>query len=532
MILRAQQKPWKQSRLYSTNRMEAAPLSQSKRITPRFAGCDSSGCTLVVSALALPAACLRVLDVQALLRGQRRPARLRRHRKEPASPRPLCLDARLGRNRFPRSSACPAIRSSWPLCFQALRHGELLPPSPGCRSRWNWPAASCSPISRAASRRRTQARRAPCHALARRALPLHSLYAASPLTEGPTLFCICAGAVGRGALSANGPAGRPALWLSPSPSPLPRCCVPMARWPPSLLRLRCSLWPAQRATSPAIPRETASHRRWSALCSPSRPSPPGPGATGRSSTSSSRSRRATPPIPASRLTPGWQRWVKTWCLDFVSTYHVVLERPRRPARHQQAAQPRLRLARAVRRDRRARRRLQRRNGYRPHAADSMRALPRLAARAHRRPSAALLPLAAPRPRGRHVAPPARRKPAHRPRLVGLRASPRRDPLQLGLRGSECALSAARRCRASACGRASGAGCWPTCCCAAPCCSPSKPPEARYTLECFPMLFALGGVALARSTGWVTDNASRRAIDALRLLSVFKVKASPAATDSP
>ena len=24
-----------------------------------------------------------------------------------------------------------------------------------------------------------------------------------------------------------------------------------------------------------------------------------------------------------------------------------------------------------------------------------------------------------------------------------------------------------------------------------------PPEARYTLECFPMLFALGGVALAR-----------------------------------
>jgi hypothetical protein len=24
-----------------------------------------------------------------------------------------------------------------------------------------------------------------------------------------------------------------------------------------------------------------------------------------------------------------------------------------------------------------------------------------------------------------------------------------------------------------------------------------PPEARYTLECFPMLFALGGVAMAR-----------------------------------
>jgi hypothetical protein len=28
------------------------------------------------------------------------------------------------------------------------------------------------------------------------------------------------------------------------------------------------------------------------------------------------------------------------------------------------------------------------------------------------------------------------------------------------------------------------------------------PEARYTLECFPMLFALGGLALYRSTTWV------------------------------
>lgn len=38
------------------------------------------------------------------------------------------------------------------------------------------------------------------------------------------------------------------------------------------------------------------------------------------------------------------------------------------------------------------------------------------------------------------------------------------------------------------------------------------PEARYTLECFPMLFALGGIALYRLTYWV-------------LLSVFKAKAS-------
>jgi hypothetical protein len=39
------------------------------------------------------------------------------------------------------------------------------------------------------------------------------------------------------------------------------------------------------------------------------------------------------------------------------------------------------------------------------------------------------------------------------------------------------------------------------------------PEARYTLECFPMLFALGGIALYRFTYWVFE-------------SVLKVKASP------
>lgn len=38
------------------------------------------------------------------------------------------------------------------------------------------------------------------------------------------------------------------------------------------------------------------------------------------------------------------------------------------------------------------------------------------------------------------------------------------------------------------------------------------PEARYTIECFPMLFALGGISLYRFTNWV-------------FLSVFKVKAS-------
>jgi hypothetical protein len=38
------------------------------------------------------------------------------------------------------------------------------------------------------------------------------------------------------------------------------------------------------------------------------------------------------------------------------------------------------------------------------------------------------------------------------------------------------------------------------------------PEARYTLECFPMLFVLGGIALYRLVNWV-------------LLSVLNVKTS-------
>ncbi len=46
-----------------------------------------------------------------------------------------------------------------------------------------------------------------------------------------------------------------------------------------------------------------------------------------SSTSFNRWRRARPPIRAIRLTPGWDRWVKTWCLDFVSTYNVVWNVP-------------------------------------------------------------------------------------------------------------------------------------------------------------------------------------------------------------
>ena len=124
------------------------------------------------------------------------------------------------------------------------------------------------------------------------------------------------------------------------------------------------------------------------------------------------------------------------------------------------------------------------------------AFARLAAERIARAPPALLRLASPGPRRRHVAAPARRKPAHRPRLVGLRAPPRRNTLQLGLCCSECALPVAR-----CCGLCSAPPFWrlDAGLHASAQRSPLTvvPPEARYTLECFPMLFALGGVALAR-----------------------------------
>jgi hypothetical protein len=43
--------------------------------------------------------------------------------------------------------------------------------------------------------------------------------------------------------------------------------------------------------------------------------------------------------PGEDTFPGWERWVRTWCLDFVSTYDIYWNVPGRPARPEQAAQP-------------------------------------------------------------------------------------------------------------------------------------------------------------------------------------------------
>ena len=60
--------------------------------------------------------------------------------------------------------------------------------------------------------------------------------------------------------------------------------------------------------------------------------------------------------------PGWQRWVKTWCLDFISTYEIYWNVPGGPSRIEQAAGAGVRLAGAVCRNCRAGCRVQRTMG--------------------------------------------------------------------------------------------------------------------------------------------------------------------------
>jgi len=50
---------------------------------------------------------------------------------------------------------------------------------------------------------------------------------------------------------------------------------------------------------------------------------------------------------------GWERWMKSWCLDFVSTYQIYWNVSRRYSGDKRAACPRLRFSRAVRGNRRA-----------------------------------------------------------------------------------------------------------------------------------------------------------------------------------
>ncbi len=161
--------------------------------------------------------------------------------------------------------------------------------------------------------------------------------------------------------------------------------------------------------------------------------------------------------PGESINPGWERWVKSWCLDFISTYEIywnvpgdkldVSELPNRafdtPAQYAETA--------ALAAD------------YNSHGMELTPQIDAGFARlAEERIAAHPLRyycVAAAGPGGRYVAAAARGEPEHRSGLVGLRASSRGDGVQLGLRGVECALFASRDGRAvpaaAVLGRAAG-----------------------------------------------------------------------------
>ena len=185
----------------------------------------------------------------------------------------------------------------------ALRNGELLFRRPRSKSSLNSSAACCWPTSPPASRRPRLAPGARHATLWLAALcPFTASYAAAPLAETPTLFALALALWAMARFHRPAPAGQ-APSASPSPSPSPRCSVPMAPWSPSPSRPRCFVSLGRRNSSPNPAPKARPHRRSSASCSPSRPLPPGPPATGTSSTSSSPSPRAWPTIPVKTPTP-------------------------------------------------------------------------------------------------------------------------------------------------------------------------------------------------------------------------------------
>ena len=134
--------------------------------------------------------------------------------------------------------------------------------------------------------------------------------------------------------------------------------------------------------------------------------------------------------PGESSNPGWERWVKSWCLDFVSTYQIywnvpwdkldVNELPSRafdsPAQYTETA--------ALAAD---------------YNNTGMEITPEIDARfeqarrgADRGESIAILRVAAGGPRGGHVAASAGRKSAYRSGLVGIQAPSQGDGVQLGV----------------------------------------------------------------------------------------------------
>jgi hypothetical protein len=153
--------------------------------------------------------------------------------------------------------------------------------------------------------------------------PFTAVYAANPLTEGPTLF-VLALALWSTARFQERPGWGPALTftLAVTYAALLRpdgALAAVALAPALFMGLRNAdrPFPASRQIRMAVvcgflalaPSAVWTWRNWQVfhVFQPLAP---------RSATD-----------PGDPLTPGWDRWVKTWCLDFVSTYNVVWNIP-------------------------------------------------------------------------------------------------------------------------------------------------------------------------------------------------------------
>jgi hypothetical protein len=153
--------------------------------------------------------------------------------------------------------------------------------------------------------------------------PFTAVYAASPLTEGPTLF-VLALALWSTALFQERPSWRFALTFTVAVTYAallrPDGALAAVAFAPALiLSVQKSVQsaPTSRLIRMAIvcallalaPFAAWTARNWHVfhVFQPLAP---------RSATD-----------PGDPLTPGWDRWVKTWCLDFVSTYNVVWNVP-------------------------------------------------------------------------------------------------------------------------------------------------------------------------------------------------------------
>jgi len=155
--------------------------------------------------------------------------------------------------------------------------------------------------------------------------PFTAVYAASPLTEGPTLFCLAL-ALWAAARFQDRPGWGPALWFTfaVSYAALLRPDGALAA-----VALAPALFAGLRKSGSRQPIAGSRLARMALVCG-FLALAPFAAWTGRNW----RVFHVIQPLaplsatdPGDEVFAGWERWVKTWCLDFVSTYNVYWNVP-------------------------------------------------------------------------------------------------------------------------------------------------------------------------------------------------------------